>query len=123
MVAPDERIEAGDRLVFAATEEGITAIWRKPLFGMSAQRLYAISVSAGEPASLYDFERDGSLRVIAARSDRSLHETDLNPGETCYVASESEEAVARNPAVALWQRRAERPSRRRRSSRSACCWS
>ena len=56
---------AQDRLVFAATEEGIPAIWRTPLFGMSAQRLYAVSVSAGEPASLHDLERDGSLRVIA----------------------------------------------------------
>ena len=103
MVAPDEPIEADDLLVFEATEEGIAAIWRTPLFGMSAQRLYAVSVSAGEPASLHDFERDGSLRIIAARSDRSLHETDLNPGETCYVAGESAEAVAQNPAVALWQ--------------------
>jgi di/tricarboxylate transporter len=38
----------------------------------------------------------------------------LNPGETCYVASESEEAVARNAAVALWQTatsRAPQPSK------------
>jgi di/tricarboxylate transporter len=114
MVGPDEPIEAGDLLVFEATEEGIAAIWRTPVFGMSAKRLYAVSVSAGEPASLHDFERDGSLRIIAARSDRSLHETDLNPGETCYVAGESEEAVARNPAVALWQTatsRAPQPSK------------
>jgi di/tricarboxylate transporter len=114
MIDLDERIEAGDLLVFAATEEGIAAIWRTPLFGMSARRLYAVSVSAGEPALLHDFERDGSLRIIAARSDRSLHETDLNPGETCYVAGESEEAVARNPSVALWQAatsRAPQPSK------------
>jgi di/tricarboxylate transporter len=108
MVDIDERIEAGDLLVFAATEEGIAAIWRTPLFGMSAQRLYAVSVSAGGPTSLHDFERDGSLRIIAARSDHSLHETELNPGDTCYVAGESEEAVARNPAVALWQTAASR---------------
>lgn len=114
MLGPDERIEAGDQLVFAATEEGIAAIWRTALFGMSAHRLYAVSVSAGEPASLHDFERDGSLRIIAARSDRPLHESDLNPGETCYVAGESEEAVARNPTVALWQTatsRAPQPSK------------
>ncbi|MGN6168301.1 MAG: SLC13 family permease [Solirubrobacteraceae bacterium] len=103
MVDIDERIEAGDQLVFEATEEGIAAIWRTPLFGMSAQRLYAVSVSAAGPTSLHDFERDGSVRIIAALSDRPLHETDLNPGDTCYVASEGEEAVARNPAVALWQ--------------------
>jgi len=97
-----------------ATEEGIAAIWRTPLFGMSAERLYAVSISAGEPASLHDFERDGSLRIIAARSDRPLHETDLNPGETCYVSGENEEAVARNPAVALCQAatsRAPQPSK------------
>jgi hypothetical protein len=28
MVRPDERIEAGDLLVFRATDEGIAAIWR-----------------------------------------------------------------------------------------------
>jgi hypothetical protein len=114
MVDINERIEAGDLLVFKATEEGIAAIWRTPLFGMSPQRLYAVSVSAGEPASLHDFERDGSRRIIAARTDRPLHETELNPGETCYVAGESEEAVARNPAVALWQTatsRAPQPSK------------
>jgi di/tricarboxylate transporter len=114
MVGPGERIEAGDLLVFAATEEGIAALWRTPLFGLTAQRLYAVSVGAGEPASLHDFERDGSLKIIAARSDRPLHETDLNPGETCYVTGESEDAVARNPAVALWQTatsRAPQPSK------------
>jgi len=114
MVAADERIEVGDRLVFAATEEGITAIWRTPLFGLAAQRLYAVSVGAGEPTSLHDLERDGSLLIIAARSGRPLHETDLSPGEICYVASDSEEAVARNSAIALWQTassRAPQPSK------------
>jgi di/tricarboxylate transporter len=113
-VGRDAKIGAGDVLVFEATEEGIDALWRTPLFGLSALRLYAVSVSAGEPASLHDFERDGSLKIIAARSDHSLHETDLNPGETCYVAAESESAVARNAAVALWQpatSRAPQPSK------------
>jgi hypothetical protein len=113
-IGPQEPIEAGDLLVFAATEEGIAAIWRTPLFGMSAQRLYAVSVTAGEPASLHDFERDASLKIIAARSDHALHETTLNPGETCYVAAESEAAVARHPVVALWQTatsRAPQPSK------------
>ncbi|MBE2318795.1 SLC13 family permease [Solirubrobacter sp. CPCC 204708] len=113
-LGPQERIEAGDLLVFNATEEGIAALWATPLFGTSAQRLYAVSVGAGEPVSLHELERDGSLRIIAARSDRPLHETDLSPGETCYVTGESEEAVARSPAVALWQRatsRAPQPSK------------
>jgi di/tricarboxylate transporter len=103
MIDPDRPIEAGDVLVFAATEEGIAAIWRTPLFGMSAHRLYAVSISAGEHGTLHDCERDGSLRIIAARTTSSLHEHALNPGETCFIAAESAEAVARNPAVALWQ--------------------
>ena len=103
MVDADETIEAGDVLVFAATEEGIAAIWRTPLFGMSAHRLYAVSISVGEHGTLHDFERDGSLRINAARTANSVHEHALTPGETCFVAAENEEAVARNPAVALWQ--------------------
>jgi di/tricarboxylate transporter len=99
----EEPIEAGDVLVFAATEDGIAAIWRTPLFGMAAHRLFAVSVGAGEPGNLHDFERDGSLRIIAARTSEPLHESELIPGATCYVAADNADAVARNPAVALWQ--------------------
>jgi di/tricarboxylate transporter len=99
----DAPIEAGDVLVFAATEEGIAAIWRTPLFGMAAHRLFAVSVGAGEYGTLHDLERDGSLRIIAARSAGPLHESDLIPGATCFVAAESADAVERNPGVALLQ--------------------
>ena len=90
-------------LVFAATEAGIAALWRVPLFGMAAHRLFAVSVGAGEPGTLHDFERDGTLRIIAARTTKPLHESELVPGETCFLAAESADVVARNPAVALWQ--------------------
>ncbi|RKQ92129.1 citrate transporter [Solirubrobacter pauli] len=101
--APDTPIEAGDVLVFDATEGGVSALWEVPLFGLSAHKLFAVSVSAGEGATLHDFERDGSLRIIAARTREPLHETRLDPGETCFVSADDRTAVARNPAVALWQ--------------------
>jgi di/tricarboxylate transporter len=107
-IDPDARIEAGDLLVFAATEEGVAAIWRTPLFGMSAHRLYAVSVAAGEHGTLHDFEQDGKLRIIAARSSLPLHETELVPGETCFVSGPSAEAVAASSSVALWQDAASR---------------
>lgn len=104
----DARIEAGDVLVFAATEAGIAAIWRTPLFGMSAHRLYAVSINAGDRGRLHDIEEDGSLRIIAARTSEPLHETELIAGETCFVASDDADAVADNPFVALWQDAASR---------------
>ena len=48
--------------------------------GWPPQRLYGVSVSAGERGTLHDFEDDGSIRVIAARTDQPfLHETELVP--------------------------------------------
>lgn len=102
-IDPEAPIEADDLLVFAATEDGVRALWEVPVFGLSAHKLFAVSVSAGEGATLHDFERDGSLRIIAARTREPLHETQLDPGETCFVAADSADAVARNPVVALWQ--------------------
>jgi di/tricarboxylate transporter len=104
----DAPIEAGDLLVFAATEDGIAAIWATPLFGMSAHRLYAVTVAAGEHGTLHDFEHDGRLRIVAARTTKPLHESELVPGETCFVSGASAEAVAANSSVALWQDAASR---------------
>jgi di/tricarboxylate transporter len=108
MVDSDDPIEGGDLLVFSATEHGIAALWNTPLFGLSAQRLYAVSVSASEGGALHDLEREGTLRIIAARTSAPLHETELNPGETCFVAAENADAVARSPEIALWQNAAGR---------------
>lgn len=108
LLPPDAEIEAGDLLVFASTASGVSAIWATPLFGMSAHRLFEVSVSAGEGATLHDFERDGSMRIIAARSKHSLHDTELEPGETCFVSAASVDAVLRSEAVALAQDAASR---------------
>jgi di/tricarboxylate transporter len=96
-------IEAGDVLVFAASEEGVAALWTSPLFGMPPDRLFAVTIKVGETGTLHDLEEHGSIRIVAARTPRPLHETELVPGDTYYVAGESADAVARADAIALWQ--------------------
>jgi hypothetical protein len=59
-------IEAGDVLVFAASEGGIAALWRSPLFGMPPHRLYAVTIRAGETGTLHDLEQDGSIRCSSS---------------------------------------------------------
>ena len=89
--------------MFAASEDGVGALWRSPLFGLAPQRLFGVTVKAGESGTLYDFEHDGSTRVVAARTDRPFRDTELIPGDTCYVAGDNAAAVDRNDGVALWQ--------------------
>jgi di/tricarboxylate transporter len=100
---PGTPVEADDVLVFAATETGVTALWQSPFFGMPPHRLFAATVKPGESGTLDDLEHDGSLQVIAARTRRPLSETELTPGDTCYVAGRSADALARCDAIALWQ--------------------
>ena len=102
VVDADSEIEADDLLTFSATEAGVSALWRSPLFGNSPQRLYATTIKLAEGKTLRDFEGD-SLRVVAARTDRPLRETVPAPGDTCFVTAENVEAIERNEAFALWQ--------------------
>ncbi|MBX3030673.1 MAG: hypothetical protein KF809_10970 [Chloroflexi bacterium] len=107
LVEPDAIVHADDVLVFTATEAGVAALWGSPLFGLSPQRLYAATVKSGEGRTLHEFE-NGSLRVVAARTTRSLHETVLEPGETCYVTSDGIASMRSNESIALWQDAASR---------------
>ena len=99
---PDAVIEADDVLTFSATEAGVSALWRSPLFGHSPQRLYATTIKLAEGKTLRDFEGD-SLRVVAARTDRPLRDTVPAPGDTCFVTTDNVDAIERNEAFALWQ--------------------
>jgi di/tricarboxylate transporter len=103
MVSPRVAIEAGDVLIFTATEAGIGSLWRSPLFGTPPERLYAVTINADSGDTLDDLEDDGSLRVIAARTAEPLQRTRLSAGDTCYVAAQSSDAVASHEGVALWQ--------------------
>ncbi len=99
---PDTEIEADDVLTFSATEEGVSALWRSPLFGLSPQRLYATTIKLGGSKTLHEFESE-SLRVVAARTDRPLRDTVPVPGDTCFITTDSVEAIGANEEFALWQ--------------------
>ena len=107
VIGPDTDIEADDVLVFSATEAGVAALWRSPLFGLSPNRLYTVTVKSGGGRSTHDFE-NGTLRVVAARSSGPLRNTRLEPGETCFVTADSVDAIRANESVALWQDAASR---------------
>ena len=107
-LAPDIAMEAGDILIFAATEVGIRALWASPLFGLSPQRLFAVSVNTGEVGSLNDLEENDDIAVIAARTMVSLRRTELVPGATCYVTAPDAATVEASEFVALWQDAASR---------------
>jgi di/tricarboxylate transporter len=101
-------MEAEDVLVFAATETGIRSLWTSPLFGLSPQRLFAVSVNTGETGTLNDLEENDDIAVIAAKTKVSLRRTELVPGATCYVTAPDPETVQQNEFVALWQDAASR---------------
>jgi di/tricarboxylate transporter len=104
---PDVVVEAGDTLVFMATEAGVRALWGSPFFGTSPDRLYAVTVRSGSGAETHDLE-DGVLRVVAARSSQPLREARLPPGEMCFVSARDVEAVRASTSVGLWQDAASR---------------
>ncbi len=79
------------------------SLWRSPVFGIPAQRLYAITVKTDEGGLLGDLEQDGSLRVIAAQADGPLRETVVLPGATVYVSGPNADTIAHHDAVGLWQ--------------------
>jgi di/tricarboxylate transporter len=102
-VAPDERLVAGDLLVFQATEDGIAALWGSPRFGLGEQRLYAASLAPGETGTLGDLEEHGDVEIVAARTSQPLHEAQTNAGETVYLTCAVPEALQEHSDIGLWQ--------------------
>lgn len=102
-LSPATPIEAGDTMVFATTKDGVTALWGSPRFGLSANRLYAASVSNGYHGTVRELGAEGDFTVIAARTDRPLRDTPARAGQTCYVTADNPAALADSPSVSLWQ--------------------
>jgi hypothetical protein len=102
-----EAFEAGDRLVFAASEIGVRSLWESPRFGLSSQHLYMVSVGPGEHGTLFELE-DDNLRVIAAETAKPLGDTTAAPGATVFVACSRTEELARHEAFTLWTQAAGR---------------
>ena len=124
LLAPDTPIAEDDVLVFAASEDGVGALWRSPLFGLPPQRLFGVTVKAGESGTLYDFEHDGSIRVVAARTDRPFRDTELIPGRH-VLRGRRQRGRGRRAATASGcgrSRAAARRSRARRGSRWGSWW-
>ncbi len=96
-----ESIEAGDVLVFSASERGVRALWQSPRFGQLSQRLYAVSVDVGEHGTLHDLE-DDEIHVIAAQTSKPLSRTTALPGATVFVTCPSARALARHDAFTVW---------------------
>jgi hypothetical protein len=96
-----QTIEAGDLLVFSASETGVRTLWLSPRFGLLSQRLYAVSVGVGEHGTLRDLE-DDDIHVIAAQTSRSLGRTAAMPGATVFVTCPSDKALAAHDAFTVW---------------------
>ncbi len=109
-------IEAGDRLIFRATEAGIAALWGSPLLGLQPHRLYAVSIRSGdENGFLADLEEDGAIQVVAAQTTVSLRRTSMTPGSTCYLAAADPDVLRGVEAIALWQDAASRAPQPRKT--------
>jgi di/tricarboxylate transporter len=100
-VSSTATIDAGDVLVFSASEAGVTALWQSPRFGLRPQRLYAASVAVGEHGTLSDLE-DVDLQVIAAQTSKPLSRTAALPGAMVFLTCPSGEDLDENDAFTVW---------------------
>ncbi len=112
---PNTKIQAGDVLVFSATEAGVRALWGSPRFGLAPQRLYEVSVGSGGHGTLRDLEHEGDIRVIAAQTKKPLRDTTAVPGDTCFVTGPGPEVLQEHEAVALYQAAASRAPQPRKT--------
>jgi di/tricarboxylate transporter len=100
----DTALEAGDVLVYRATEAGVRMLWGSPRFGLARQDLYLVSVSSDESTALQELEEDEDIMVVAAQTTKPLRKTEARPGEMCLVSAPSAEVLADHPLVGLWQK-------------------
>ncbi len=103
-VGTDVHLEAGDVLVYRATEDGVRMLWGSPRFGLARQDLYLVSFSNDEPTALQDLEEDEEIMVVAAQTAKSLRKSTARPGEMCLVTAPSADVLAEHPLVGLWQK-------------------
>ena len=98
------RLEAGDVLIYRATEDGVRMLWGSPRFGLARQDLFLVSVSGDETAAIRDLEENEDIMVVAAQTTKSLRKSATRPGEMCLVSAPSADVLADNPTVGLWQK-------------------
>ncbi|WP_313673585.1 SLC13 family permease [Mycolicibacterium sp.] len=100
----DTALEAGDVLVYQATEDGVRMLWGSPRFGLARQDLFLVSISGDEPTTVQDLEDDEDVMVVAAETTKSLRKTQARPGEMCLVSAPSADVLADHPLVGIWQK-------------------
>ena len=103
-VATDAQLQAGDVLVYRATEDGVRMLWGSPRFGLARQDLYLVSVSADEATAIQELEDDEDIMVVAAETTKSLRKAEAKPGDRCLVSAPSATVLADHPLVGLWQK-------------------
>ncbi len=103
-VSVDAALEAGDTLIYRATEAGVRALWGNPRFGLARQDLFLVSISAEENTAVHDLEENEDIMVVAAETTRALRKTDAAPGAMCLVSAPSADVLNDHPLVGLWQK-------------------
>lgn len=100
----DSKLEAGDVMVYQATEAGVRMLWGSPRFGLARQDLFLVSISAEEATTIQALEEDEDVMVVAAETTKSLRKTDAKPGEMCLVSAPSADVLIEHPLVGVWQK-------------------
>ena len=103
-VPTDTQLEAGDVLVYRASEDGVRMLWGSPRFGLARQDLYLVSVASDESTAIQDLEDDDDIMVVAAETRKSLRKAEAKPGDRCLVSAPSADVLADHPLVGLWQK-------------------
>jgi di/tricarboxylate transporter len=96
-------LEAGDTLVYRATETGVRTLWANPRFGLAPQRLFLVAIATNEQKTVRDLEEGEDIAVVAAQTTRLLRDAPAEPGELCLVTAASADALAENSLVAMWR--------------------
>lgn len=98
------RLEAGDVLIYRATEDGVRMLWGSPRFGLARQNLFLVSVASDEATAIQDLDDDEDIMVVAAQTTKSLRKAAARPGELCLVSAPSADVLAGHQLVGLWQK-------------------
>jgi len=107
-VPADSVLEAGDVLIYQASEAGVRMLWASPRFGLARQDLFLVSISSDEAANIRELEEDlhedAGIMVVAAETHRSLRKKEANPGDMCLVSARSADVLAEHPMIGLYRK-------------------
>ncbi|MGV0992215.1 MAG: SLC13 family permease [Mycobacterium sp.] len=103
-VSLDTALEAGDILVYRATEAGVRMLWGSPRFGLARQDLFLVSIAVDDPTAVQELRDDEDIMVVAAETQKALRKIESGPGQMCLVSAPSAEILADHSQVGLWQK-------------------